>query len=154
MTEPTHITAWQRLTPGLSTSGFLTADDIPALAAIGIRSVINLALADHPRALADEADLLAAHGIAYAHIPVPFDAPDEHHFAAFCAALERAEPGVHVHCIFNWRVSAFLCRYHRAVRGMPADAARALMAVQWDPAAHDHPNAPVWARFIATGTAA
>ena len=33
---------------------------------------------------------------------------------------------VHVHCIMNWRVSAFFCRYHRE-DGMAEAEARALM---------------------------
>ena len=149
MTDPTHLTAWQRLDAQTTTSGFLTAPDLAVLAALGTRTVINLALADHPRALVDEAEQLAELGIAYHHIPVPFDAPGEDHFALFCAALDQAERSVHVHCIFNWRVSAFFCRYHQSLGGMAQDKARALMAVQWDPAGHDHPDAPAWARFIA-----
>ena len=150
MDDPTHLTAWQRLDAATTTSGFLTGADLLTLSELGTRTVINLALADHPRALADEAGQLAALGIAYHHIPVPFDAPGDDHFTAFCAALAEAERPLHVHCIFNWRVSAFFCRYHQSVTGMSATEARALMARQWDPAAHDHPDAPAWARFIAT----
>ncbi|MBC2669161.1 beta-lactamase hydrolase domain-containing protein [Novosphingobium piscinae] len=148
MDDPQDIPAWQRLDAAITTSGALTADHVARLAALGVRSVINLALAEHPQALADEAALLAAQGIAYTHIPVPFDAPDEAHFAAFRAALDAGPRPVHVHCILNWRVSAFFYRYHRAVLGMPEPAARALMARQWDPLTHDHPAAPIWARFI------
>ena len=140
MDDPTHLTAWQRLDAQTTTSGVLTPPDLAALAALGTRTVINLA---------DEAAQLAALGIAYHHIPVPFDAPGEDHFARFCAALDQAEPAVHVHCIFNWRVSAFFCRYHQS-QGMAEDQARALMAVQWDPAGHEHPDAPAWARFVAS----
>ena len=70
---------------------------------------------------------------------------------AAIAALATLPRPVHVHCILNWRVSAFFCRYHRAVLGMPAEEALALMAVQWDPATTAHPAGPVWARFIAGG---
>ena len=149
--DPGQIAAWQRLSPTITTSGRLTADDPAALAACGVRSVINLALADHPEALPEEAGRLAALGLAYRHIPVPFDAPGEDHFAAFVTALATLPRPVHVHCILNWRVSAFFCRYHRAVLGMPAEEALALMAVQWDPATTAHPAGPVWARFIAGG---
>ena len=148
MSDPDTITAWQRIDPGLTTSGALLPDDLPALQAIGVRHVINLALADHPQALPDEADRLSALGMGYTHIPVPFDAPGEDHFAAFRRALEGATGPVHVHCIMNWRVSAFLYRYHREVRGMPGDEAAALLTRQWDPGTHDHPAAAVWARFI------
>jgi protein tyrosine phosphatase (PTP) superfamily phosphohydrolase (DUF442 family) len=149
--DPDDITGWQRLDAGITTSGRLTPPDLPRLAAIGVRHVINLALADSPGALADEAALLAGHGIGYSHIPVPFDGPQESHFAAFCAALETGPAPIHVHCIMNWRVSAFFYRYNRWSRGMAEDAARALMEQQWSPETNSNPHAPVWARFIAAG---
>ena len=94
-------------------------EDLDALVAIGTRHVINLALDDHPEALADEADKLATRGIGYTHIPVPFDAPSKDHYRAFVTALETAQgQPVHVHCIMNYRVSAFFYRYHRETLGM------------------------------------
>ena len=119
------------------------------LAGIGVRHVINLAMADHPEALADEARLMAGTGLAYTHIPVPFDAPEDAHFAAFTEAYERAEGPVHVHCIANMRVSAFLYRYHREVKGMAEPEARALMERIWSPDTGVHPTLAPWARFIA-----
>ena len=148
--DPDDIRAWQRLGEDITTSGRLEEHDPARLAAIGVRHVINLALDNHPEALAGEADKLAAHGIAYAHIPVPFDAPGEDHFAAFGAALDAAEAPVHVHCIMNWRVSAFFYRYH-LVHGMAEPEARALMEQQWSPDQSDNPAAAVWAEFIARG---
>ncbi len=149
-TDPTDIRAWQRLGADLSTSGRLEAHDPARLAAAGVRQVINLALDNHPEALAGESEMLAAQAIGYTHIPVPFDAPGEDHFAAFCAALEAADGPVHVHCIMNWRVSAFFYRYHLA-RGMDKAEARALMEQQWAPDTSDNPAAAVWADFIAAG---
>ena len=118
------------------------------LAALGVRHVINLALEESPGALAGEADLLSAKGIAYSHIPVPFGAPDEAQFAQFCRAYAECERPVHVHCIMNWRVSAFFYRYNRA-QGMDEAAARALMEQQWQPESNASADAPVWAEFIA-----
>ena len=63
--------------------------------------------------------------------------------------MASAPRPLHVHCIANWRVSAFLYRYHCAVAGMDPAEARTLMVQQWDPDTHDHPDAPAWARFIA-----
>ena len=150
MTDPDDIRAWQRLGADITTSGRLEERDPARLAAIGVRHVINLALDNHPEALAEEAHRLAGQGIGYTHIPVPFDAPGEDHFAAFCAALDAAEAPVHVHCIMNWRVSAFFYRYHLA-HGMAEPEARALMEAQWSPDQSDNPAAAVWADFIAKG---
>ena len=148
--DPADIRAWQRLGADLTTSGRLEEHDPARLAAIGVGHVINLALDNHPEALAGEVDRLAALAIAYTHIPVPFDAPGEDHFAAFCAALDAAEAPVHVHCIMNWRVSAFFYRYHLA-NGMAEAEARALLEQQWAPDKSDNPAATAWATFIAKG---
>jgi uncharacterized protein (TIGR01244 family) len=150
MPDPEDIRGWQRIDDATTTSGKLLDGDPERLAAIGVRHVINLALDDHPEALADEAGKLAAAGVAYTHIPVPFDAPNEDHFAAFEAALGQHEGPVHVHCIMNWRVSAFYYRRNRAA-GMSETEATALLRQQWDPRASDDPRAKVWADFLNPG---
>ena len=151
-TDPDDMVGWQRLGPEITTSGRLEAGDVARLAALGVRQVINLAMADSPGALADEAELLSAAGMAYTHIPVPFAAPDEGHLAAFLAALEAGERPLHVHCIANYRVSAFFYRHNRASCGMAEADARALMERHWRPEASDHADMRTWAAFIAKGT--
>lgn len=149
MQDPADIRGWQRLDATTTTSGRLEDGDPARLAAIGVRHVINLALDDHPEALADEGTKLASEGIGYTHIPVPFDAPSDVHFEAFRSALGAAEGPVHVHCIMNWRVSAFFYRLNREVRGLSDEAATKLMRQQWDPRSSEDPRAAVWAQFIA-----
>lgn len=149
MADPDDIRAWQRLDADLTTSGRIEDKDVARLADLGVAHVINLALETHPEALAGEGEKLAGQGIAYTHIPVPFDAPGEDHFAAFVAAMEHGPKPVHVHCIMNWRVSAFLYRFNRARRGIDEAAARAIMEQQWSPDRTDRPEAQVWAAFIA-----
>ena len=148
MSDPDDIRAWQRLSDRVTTSGRLQEGDPARLAEIGVRHVINLAMADHPNALPDAEARFAAKGVAYTHIPVPFPAPEETHYEAFVEALEAAEKPVHVHCIANWRVSAFFYRYHRDACGMPEPEARALMERQWSPETSDYPGASAWAAFI------
>ncbi|MDB5725223.1 MAG: hypothetical protein JWQ16_1977 [Novosphingobium sp.] len=148
--DPEAIACWQRLGPGTTTSGRLTGPDIAALDKLGVRHVINLALCDSPGALANEAELLAARRIRYTHIPVPFSAPEEHHLVAFEEALASVGGPVHVHCVMNWRVSAFFYRRNRA-KGMAESDARTMMERQWSPETNANPNAPAWARFIAQG---
>jgi uncharacterized protein (TIGR01244 family) len=145
--DPDYIRGWLRLDVLTTTSGKIDAADIGCLAAIGVKHVINLALDSHPEALADEAGKLAAAGIRYTHIPVPFDAPDESHFEAFRAALVAGE-AVHVHCIMNFRVSAFFYRLNRDHRGMAEAKARDWMEALWAPDKSDWPEHKVWAEFI------
>ncbi len=149
VTDPVDIRAWQRLNDKTTTSGKLEDKDVALLAAIGVKHVINLALDEHPEALPDEGAKLAAAGIGYTHIPVPFDAPTDAHFNAFRAALDQIDDApVHVHCIMNYRVSAFFYRLYRDHLGMDEAKARALMEVQWAPDKADRPETNVWAEFI------
>ena len=55
-------------------------------------------------------------------------------FDAFCAALDE-EPAapLHVHCIYNARVSAFFYRYAKEGRGGDVAAAFTLMDDIWRP---------------------
>ena len=147
--DPDDIRGWQRLDARTTTSGKLEDSDVARLAAIGVKHIINLALDAHPEALKDEGAKLAAAGIGYTHIPVPFDAPDDSHFEAFRATLDEiGDAPVHVHCIMNWRVSAFYYRLNRDFCGMDEAQARALMQQQWTPDKSDDPRAQVWAEFI------
>ena len=86
----------------------------------------------------------------YTHIPVPFENPTEDHWNAFCAAMaESVGEAIHVHCVANYRVSAFMYRWHRDIEGMAEPDARALMEQQWRPDKVDHPQTRPWAVFIA-----
>ena len=147
--DPTHIRNFQRLDERITTSGRIRDEELDDLAAIGVAHVINLALDDHPEALPDEAARLAERGIGYTHIPVPFSSPSDEHYNAFIEALESAgDAPVHVHCIMNYRVSAFFYRYHRERLGLPEDRARALLEAQWAPDRSDAPEARPWADFL------
>ncbi len=150
MNEPTHITNWLRYQAGLTTSGQPTEAQIEALVALGVRHVINLGLHTHDQALADERATVTAAGMTYTHLPVAFDDPTEGDFDAFCAAMEAASDAtVHIHCIMNWRVTAFLYRYQRDVLRMDETVARAQMERVWSPASGDDPRFAIWAKFIA-----
>lgn len=147
--DPGDIRNWQRRADGITTSGKLEAHDPARLAAIGVRHVVNLALAEHPEALADEAVLMAAAGIAYTHIPVPFDAPTPAHVAALAEAIAAHPGATHVHCIMNWRVTAFFYLLDCAA-GVPEPEARARMALVWNPLEDDQAP-PVWRALVAGG---
>ena len=112
------------------------------LAAIGVGHIINLALHSHEKALADEAASVTALGMGYTHIPVEFGDPTQAEFDRFCSVMAAAgDAPVHVHCIANYRVSAFVYRYRRDVLGMDPALARADLDRIWQPDA-------VWTAFI------
>jgi len=141
MTDPDTIANWHRIDDRLTTSGQPSDEGLQAVAALGVRTVINLALHSHPRALADEAAVVAGLGMRYVHIPVAFDAPTEDDFAHFAAAMTAADAPVHVHCIVNARVSAFVYRYRTRVQSVPAHEAQRDLDALWRPGG-------VWASFI------
>jgi uncharacterized protein (TIGR01244 family) len=142
LSDPTDILNWRRLSERVTTSGQPREAQLAALAALGVKHVINLALHTHPKALADEAATVRELGMAYLHIPVAFDDPRPEDYEAFRAAMARigAAP-VHVHCIMNYRVSAFFYLYRQAAEGVDERAARAEMERIWRPGG-------VWAAFI------
>ena len=147
MSDPGDIRNWLRLSERITTSGRLLPGDPERLATIGVKHVVNLALADHPEALRDAEAAMSDAGLRYTHIPVPFDAPTDEHYRAFAAALDADDEPVHVHCIMNWRVSAFFYRWNRE-RGMDEAEARRQMEAIWSPDENDHPDAPAWAAFV------
>jgi protein tyrosine phosphatase (PTP) superfamily phosphohydrolase (DUF442 family) len=56
--------------------------------------------------------------MTYIHIPVDFQKPTDGDFHQFCSVMEQLkEVPVHVHCIANYRVSAFFYRYPVAAHG-------------------------------------
>jgi uncharacterized protein (TIGR01244 family) len=142
MTDLQSIYHWRRLDDRITTSGQPTETQLADIAALGVRYVINLGLHSHEKALPDEAATVAALGMKYVHIPVDFKNPTECDFDAFCAALEEtSNVATHVHCIANYRVSAFFYLYRRTVLGMDEARARADLDAVWTPD-------PVWAAFI------
>lgn len=148
--DPDDIRNWRRRPDGITTSGKLEQGDPARLAAIGVKHVINLALDDHPEALADEAALLDAQCIAYTHIPVPFDAPSLEHVEALREALASNDGPTHVHCIMNYRVTAFLYLLDQE-SGVPEPEARARMAEVWNPLTSEEPAAQPWKALLERG---
>ena len=149
MGDPSEIRNWRRRSDAITTSGKLEAGDPARLAALGVRHVVNLALDDHPEALPDEAEKLAAEGIGYSHIPVPFDAPRREHVAELARVLADTKGPVHVHCIMNWRVTAFFYLLDLE-NGVPEREARARMATVWDPLVSDDPRLAPWKALLSS----
>jgi len=142
MADPETIYNWRRLDDRITTSGQPSEAQLAEIRALGVRHVVNLALHTHERALPDEAASVSRLGMEYIHIPVDFQNPTDRDFEQFCSVMERLqEDSVHVHCIANYRVSAFLYRYRRDVLGMDESQARADMEAIWRPEG-------VWAAFV------
>ena len=134
MADPETIYNWRRLDDRITTSGQPTEQQLADIRALGVRHIVNLGLHTHEKALPDEAASVGRLGMTYIHIPVDFQNPTDEDFGEFCSAMEQLkEVPVHVHCIANYRVSAFFYRYRRDVLGMNEADARAELEQVWHP---------------------
>jgi protein tyrosine phosphatase (PTP) superfamily phosphohydrolase (DUF442 family) len=140
--DPETIFNWYRLNDLVTTSGQPSEEQLAGLAASGVKHIVNLGLHTHERALHDETASVAALGMTYHHRPVDFSNPTEDDFAWFVNAVEALKGApVHVHCIANYRVSAFFYRYRRDHLGIAEAVARADLEGRWVPEG-------VWVDFV------
>ena len=89
------------LAPGLSVAGRLDRADIDALAAAGVRTIVNNRPdGEDPGQLpaAEARQLAEAHGIAYRHIPITAASLSRADVEAFAAALRDAPRPIVAHC--------------------------------------------------------
>jgi protein tyrosine phosphatase (PTP) superfamily phosphohydrolase (DUF442 family) len=142
MADPETIYNWRRLDDRITTSGQPTEPQLADIHALGVRHIINLGLHSHEKALPGEAASVGRLGMTYIHIPVDFQNPTDGDFSQFCSAMEPLKNvPVHVHCIANYRVSAFFYRYRRDVLGIDEAEVRADMEQVWQPEG-------VWPAFV------
>lgn len=124
--------AFVYLAPDYATAGQPRRDQFRLVSESGFTSVINLAMPKHADSIADEGRLVTDLGMNYFHQPVPFDAPDIEHLRRFFALLEaQAGQPLFIHCIMNFRVSAFMYLYLRFRRNYPEQQARSPILEQW-----------------------
>ena len=70
-----HILNYLPISDTLATAGQPVRQQFRDIKAASYDLVINLAMPDSPNALPDEAELVAAHGMEYIHIPVVWEKP-------------------------------------------------------------------------------
>lgn len=128
-----EIRNFVQLTENFGTAGQPAADQFQAIAANGYRHVINIGMPDHADAISNEGELVSALGMNYLHIPVPFDNPTTEHVRLFCKILNQIRHDkVFVHCIMNYRVSAFMYHYLTKVDKCDEISARSPILQNWD----------------------
>jgi len=128
-----NIKNFVQLTDTIGTAGQPTASQFSEIAAAEYRYVVNLGLSNHPNAVPEEDRLLSEFGIGYIHIPVKFDAPSKVQVKLFCDVMHALKgQKVFVHCIMNFRASAFMYHYLTKVEKMTDAKARSIMFDYWD----------------------
>src|SRR5439155_21030541 len=124
--------ALAELAPGVSAAGRLDRADIEALARQGVRTIINNRPdGEDPGQLpaADAAQLAAAHGINYHHIPITMPSLSRADVDAFAAVLASAPSPIVAHCRSGTR-SALLWALARLREGDDPSALIAAAARQ------------------------
>ncbi len=129
-----QIINFSRIDERLATSGQPEQDELAWIAESGFQQVINLALHDAEYALADEAGSIAGLGMAYHHIPVPWQRPGDEQLDRFFSLMDdNSTQRLFIHCAANRRVSVFLALYFMARQHW--DATRAMDHIHsiWTP---------------------
>jgi len=138
------ITNYRRVNDRISTGGQPTQEQLRSAATEGFSTIINLATGSAHFSLDDEADLVRSLGMAYHHIPVEWENPQESDFAAFEAAMQE-HPGdkTLIHCAANFRATAFYSLYAMKHLGWTEAQADEFRASIW--AGSDY---PIWEKFV------
>jgi protein tyrosine phosphatase (PTP) superfamily phosphohydrolase (DUF442 family) len=127
-----------QLTENIGTAGQPTKAQLRTIADLGYANVVNLALHDSDNAIKDEGNFVAAMGMSYFHLPVPFDKPTAEHVKKFIGLMNLLnDEKVFVHCAVNARVSAFMYKYLTLERGMTAEMSTTPLLKQWLPQMDD-----------------
>lgn len=120
--------------PRLVTSGQPSAAWLETLKAQGFEAVVYLAPASVPDALREEPQIVAAQGLAFHHLPIPFGQPQAAHYEAFARLMQTlAGRKVLVHCQVNMRASSLVFLYRVLVERVPPEQAYEAVARVWSP---------------------
>ncbi len=138
------IRNFHKVNDQIITGGQPTEEQLRAVAAEGAKAVINLATIDPRYSLPDEAGLVQSLGMSYHHIPVEWENPKESDFDAFENVMQQLlDQKILIHCVANFRVTAFYSLYALKNLGWTEAQADAFRASVWAGS-----NYPIWEKFI------
>lgn len=118
----------------IATSGQPTAQEFKKIAKEKYDVVINLALSHSEGRLIDEDKIVTNLGMNYIHIPVDFENPTQKNLRDFIEILEAlSHKKVWVHCILNYRVTAFMYVFHKYILKTPFEDIDLSIFDEWSP---------------------
>ena len=130
----------------LSSSGQIHAEHAPLLQSLGVKTVVNLA-GYNEEYNGSENQWVVEHGMTYIHLPVDFGRPTSSDLERFYQLMDAiADETVWVHCIANYRASAFTYLYRINERGDSRKDAKALLDQIWTDELLD--EYPQWAELM------
>ncbi len=128
----------------IGTGGQPSEEQLRSAAAEGVKTIINLATIDPRYSLDDEEGLVRSLGMAYHHIPVEWENPQESDFEAFEAVMQAQPTGkILIHCAANFRVTAFYSLFAMKHLGWTEAQADDFRASIWRGSDY-----PIWEKFI------
>lgn len=136
-----------QLTSEIATAGQPKEIEFKDIAKAGYKYVVNIGMLDHPQAVFSENRAVAELGLTYVHIPVSFDSPTKEQVRFFCNLMATLKgTKVFVHCIMNFRASAFMYHYLSKVEKLSETEAKSSMFEHWD-------LDPVWEELMSWSSA-
>lgn len=136
------ITNFIQVSDHIASSGQPSHHQFKLIASEGYKAIVNLAMPDSENAIPEEGSIVTALKMLYVHIPVPFETPEITHLQDFINIMNAlSKQKVWVHCVVNYRVSAFLYQYWRIVNKASPEVARKVMHPSWEPD-------EVWQQFM------
>jgi protein tyrosine phosphatase (PTP) superfamily phosphohydrolase (DUF442 family) len=128
------IVNFQKVGPNLATAGQPTPEQLAKIREAGYEVVINLLPPDHPEGLNGEGELVTSLGMDYINIPVVWTNPTAENLQDFFQAMQSIRGRkVFVHCMMNYRASAFTFLYRVLVEKQPVEDAEPAMRKIWAP---------------------
>lgn len=129
-----NIKNYIQVSERIASSGQPNREQFKSIAEAKYQIVINLAMPNSDTAIPEEGNIVTALDMLYVHIPVPFDAPNVNHLRQFIKVMDAfADQKVWLHCVANYRASAFLYQYQRLIYGATPENAKKVMLPSWKP---------------------
>ena len=123
-----------QINDNIATSGQPTKKQFKQIAQEGYEIVINLAVCHSEGRIEEEDKVVTDLGMNYIHIPVEFEEPTEKNLLDFIEILDLlSHKKIWVHCIMNYRVSAFMYVFHKYVLRTPFDEIDLSVLEEWGP---------------------
>jgi protein tyrosine phosphatase (PTP) superfamily phosphohydrolase (DUF442 family) len=125
---------YRQISEKLHTSAQPEEGEFDAIKNAGIEIIINLARADSPNAISNEAQLVQENDMHYINIPVDFEKPDTNDLKLFFKIMNQySDMTMLVHCAYNWRVACFIYLYRVINEKSNPEVARQDMLSVWQP---------------------
>ncbi|MCP4970850.1 MAG: hypothetical protein GY932_09690 [Arcobacter sp.] len=123
-----------KINENISTSGQPSEKQFENILKEGFEVVINLAVANSEGKIEREDEIVTFLGMNYIHIPVEFTNPTLKNLQDFLDILSSlSHKKVWVHCIMNYRVSAFMYVYHKYILETPFENINLNVFNEWSP---------------------